>query len=285
MSARHRQNSGRTPREGTDTFQHQARKRFGQNFLHDEHIIARIVKAITPQAGQKLIEIGPGQGAITGPLLSVTDQLSVIEIDRDLAAHLRTRFGHLPGFELIESDVLQIDFARFGTAPASLRILGNLPYNISTPLLFHLLQYHSLIHDMVFMLQLEVVNRMAATPGDPDYGRLSIMMQYHCKVERLFKVPPGAFTPAPKVDSAIVRLEPWTTLPHPVRNEKVFAGIVRDAFNQRRKTIRNALKLHVTPEQWEQLGLNPDLRPENLALADYARIADIVDQANNTREQ
>lgn len=259
-------------------FQHQARKRFGQNFLHDERVIDRIVQTITPQPGQRLIEIGPGQGAITAPLLALGQGLTVIEIDRDLAAHLRQRFGADPGFTLIESDVLAVDFSRLGNAPRSLRILGNLPYNISTPLLFHLLRYQSLIHDMVFMLQLEVVDRLAAAPGNADYGRLSVMMQYHCKVERLFKVPPSAFNPQPKVDSAIVRLEPWITPPHPVRDETLFATLVREAFNQRRKTVRNALRQWVSPQQWESLGIDSGLRPENLSLGDYARITAIVDQ-------
>jgi 16S rRNA (adenine1518-N6/adenine1519-N6)-dimethyltransferase len=260
-------------------FQHRARKRFGQNFLHDEHVIARIVSAITPRPGERLVEIGPGQGAITAPLLALGQGLSVIEIDRDLAAHLRQRFGENPGFNLLERDVLDVDFSQFSNTPRSLRILGNLPYNISTPLLFHLLRYRHLIHDMLFMLQLEVVERLAATPGSADYGRLSVMMQYHCKVERLFKVPPGAFTPAPKVESAIVRLEPWPAPPYPVRDERLFATLVRDAFNQRRKTLRNALKQWMNDAQWQQSGLDPNLRPENLSLGDYARIAAIVEEA------
>ena len=267
---------------GLGGFQHQARKRFGQNFLQDQQVIARIVKAITPLPGQQLIEIGPGQGAITEPLLALGKGLTVIEIDRDLASHLRVQFITNPGFKLIESVVLDVDFSQFTDAPRSLRILGNLPYNISTPLLFHLLRYRHLIHDMVFMLQLEVVDRLAAQANEPDYGRLSVMMQYHCKVERLFKVPPSAFSPAPKVDSAIVRLEPWETPPHPVRNETLFANIVRDAFNQRRKTVRNALKQWVNTEQWEKIGLDPVLRPENLSLGDYARITAIVEEASET---
>jgi len=258
-------------------FSHRARKRFGQNFLHDAQVIARIVRAITPQPGQTLIEIGPGQGAITIPLLEATDQLTVIEIDRDLAAHLRERFSARSGFRLIEQDVLDLDFATLGSSPASLRILGNLPYNISTPLLFHLLRYRALIHDMVFMLQLEVVNRMAAQPGSEDYGRLSVMMQYHCRVEKLFTVPSGAFTPQPKVDSAIVKLTPWRPLPFPARNEAVFATVVRQAFSQRRKTIRNCLKHLGPPDLLEQAGIDPALRPERLGVADYARIADLLD--------
>lgn len=261
---------------------HRARKRFGQNFLHDQHVIARIVKAITPHAGQFLVEIGPGQGAITEPLLDAAGQLTAIEIDRDLAALLRERFGTKPGFRLVEQDVLQVDFAALatglGAGPGSLRILGNLPYNISTPLLFHLLQYHDVIHDMLFMLQLEVVERLAAAPGSPDYGRLSVMMQYHCKVEKLFKVPPGAFVPQPKVDSAIVKLTPWRPLPHPARNVTMLAHVVRTAFSQRRKTIRNTLKTMFTTAQMATLGIDLGLRPENLGLADYVRIADLLDQ-------
>lgn len=259
-------------------FNHRARKRFGQNFLHDAHVIARIVKAVTPMPGQMLIEIGPGQGAITGPLLASTGALTVIEIDRDLAAHLRERFANDAGFRLIEQDVLKVDFATLGAAPGSLRILGNLPYNISTPLLFHLLQYRTLIQDMVFMLQLEVVNRLAAPPGSADYGRLSVMMQYHCQVEKLFAVPPGAFTPQPKVDSAIVKLTPWRPLPHPAGNEALFATVVRHAFNQRRKTIRNTLRTLCGPELLEQAGVDPGLRPENLGVADYVRIAGLINE-------
>lgn len=257
---------------------HRARKRFGQNFLHDQHVIARIVKAITPREGQVLVEIGPGKGAITEPLLEACPQLTTIEIDRDLAAMLKSRLGANPGFRLIEQDVLEFDFASLNAPPASLRILGNLPYNISTPLLFHLLQYHSLIADMVFMLQLEVVDRLAAQPGDPDYGRLSVMMQYYCKVEKLFKVPATAFVPQPKVESSIVKLTPWRPLPCPATNVDTFAMVVRTAFNQRRKTIRNTLKNLLDSDQLAKLDLDLTLRPENLRLEDYVRIADIIDR-------
>ncbi len=256
---------------------HRARKRFGQNFLHDPNIIARIVKAITPRPDQTLVEIGPGQGAITEPLLAAAGQLTAIEIDRDLAAGLRLRFAGQSGFRLIEQDVLTVNFATLGAAPGSLRIFGNLPYNISTPLLFHLLEFRDLIHDMVFMLQLEVVDRLAAPADSPDYGRLSVMMQYHCKVEKLFTVPPGAFVPQPKVHSAIVRLTPWRPLPHPAHNPAALATVVRTAFSQRRKTLRNALKTLLPPEKLETLGLDMNLRPENLGLRDYVRIADLVD--------
>lgn len=257
---------------------HRARKRFGQNFLHDQQVITRIVKAIVPRAGETLIEIGPGQGAITAPLLAAAGTLTTIEIDRDLATLLRTRFGDNSGFRLIEQDVLRVDFTTLAQGPDSLRILGNLPYNISTPLLFHLLRYRDLIHDMVFMLQREVVERLAAQPGDPDYGRLSVMLQYHCRVDALFNVPPGAFVPQPKVESAIVRLSPWRPLPHPALNEARLATVVRTAFSQRRKTLRNTLKGLITPAQLATLELDDGLRPEKLALADYVRIADFLEQ-------
>ncbi len=258
---------------------HRARKRFGQNFLHDQGIIARIVKAILPRPGQTLVEIGPGQGAITGPVLEAGGNLTAIEIDRDLAAILRQKFGSNPGFHLVEMDVLKFDFSSLSKQPDSLRILGNLPYNISTPLLFHLLQHHELVHDMVFMLQLEVVERLAAAPNTEHYGRLSVMAQYHCQVELLFKVPPGAFVPRPKVDSAIVRLTPHRPLPFPVIDYACFSMVVRTAFNQRRKTIRNTLKGIITLEQLASLGIDNSLRPENLGLNDYVRIANLLTEA------
>lgn len=257
-------------------YSHKARKRFGQNFLHDANIIERIVRAITPRAGQRLVEIGPGQGAITAPLLKAGANLTTIEIDRDLAGMLRERFAGNPQFHLVEMDVLKFDFATLGATPAGLRVLGNLPYNISTPLIFHLLDYAPLIHDMVFMLQLEVVERMAAAPDTDDYGRLSVMVQYHCKVERLFKVPPGAFHPQPKVESAIVRLTPHQALPSVARDPKLFERVVREAFSQRRKTLRNTLRDLVTPEQFAELGIDPSRRAETLALDDYVRIANLL---------
>jgi 16S rRNA (adenine1518-N6/adenine1519-N6)-dimethyltransferase len=261
---------------------HRARKRFGQNFLHDQQVISRIVKAIVPSAGQSLVEIGPGQGALTGPILATGASLTAIEIDRDLAARLRQEFTDNPAFTLVEMDVLDFDFASLVATPASLRILGNLPYNISTPLLFHLLQYRELIHDMVFMLQLEVVERLAAAPGSDHYGRLSVMAQYHCRVELLFKVPPGAFVPRPKVDSAIVRLVPHRPLPHPVHDYACFEQVVRAAFGQRRKTLRNTLKSFVTSSQWETLGIDSGLRAETLGVGDYARIANLLTEAGKS---
>ncbi|HTR00939.1 MAG TPA: 16S rRNA (adenine(1518)-N(6)/adenine(1519)-N(6))-dimethyltransferase RsmA [Candidatus Acidoferrum sp.] len=258
-------------------YQHRARKRFGQNFLHDEHVIARIVRAITPGPGQRLIEIGPGQGALTAPLLDAAGRLTCIEIDRDLAQLLRERYAGNPGFNLIEGDVLDVDFATLTNGPASLRIVGNLPYNISTPLLFHLLRHHPLIHDMVFMLQLEVVQRLAAAPGTDDYGRLSVMMQYYCEVEMLFKVPPGAFVPQPKVDSAIVRLTPHRPSPFTAVDTDALARVVKAAFGQRRKTLRNTLKAVFSPEKLAVLPIDTGLRAENLSVTDYVRLAALID--------
>ncbi|MES2606157.1 MAG: 16S rRNA (adenine(1518)-N(6)/adenine(1519)-N(6))-dimethyltransferase RsmA [Pseudomonadota bacterium] len=261
-----------------DEFQHRARKRFGQNFLHDEHVINRIVRAITPGPGQVLIEIGPGQGALTAPLLAAAGQLTTIEIDRDLAGLLRTRYADNPGFRLIEGDVLDVDFSALASQPASLRIVGNLPYNISTPLLFRLLQHHTLIHDMVFMLQYEVVQRLAAGPGTADYGRLSVMMQYYCEVDMLFKVSPGSFKPQPKVDSAIVRLTPRRPNPFPPVNAQVLATVVKSAFSMRRKTLRNTLKPLFTTEQLAVLPVDLGLRAENLAVDDYVRLAALLEK-------
>lgn len=256
---------------------HKARKRFGQNFLHDRGVIERIVRAVNPHGGDCLVEIGPGQGALTGLLLEANGKLEAIELDRDLAALLRRRFAAQPGFVLHEADVLKFDFADIGCAGSGMRIVGNLPYNISTPLLFHLLGYAGRIHDMLFMLQREVVERMAARTGEDDYGRLSVMVQYHCRVEPLFTVPPGAFTPQPKVESAIVRLQPHPVLPCPARNPATLARVVREAFSQRRKTVRNALKGLVPPQRLQDLGIDTGLRPENLSLHDYVRIADILE--------
>lgn len=258
-------------------YQHRARKRFGQNFLRDEHIINRIVHAIVPGTNQTLIEIGPGQGALTEPLLDAAGRLTAIEIDRDLAAQLRSRYADKPGFHLIEGDVLDVDFATLAQGQAALRIVGNLPYNISTPLLFRLLQHKELIHDMVFMLQLEVVQRLAAGPGSDDYGRLSVMMQYHCEVDMLFKVPPHAFVPQPKVDSAIVRLTPHRPSPWPAVDAQALATVVKAAFGQRRKTLRNTLKAVFSADKMAQLPVDLGLRAENLGVDDYVRLAALVE--------
>lgn len=254
---------------------HQARKRFGQNFLHDPGVIERIVRAINPKPDDAIVEIGPGLGALTEEMLAVNPRLQVVELDRDLIPVLRTKFFNYPEFRIHEADALKFDFSQL-VAERPLRIIGNLPYNISTPLIFHLLEQAGVVQDMHFMLQKEVVQRLAAVPGYNNYGRLGIMAQYFCKVQPLFEVGPGAFRPAPKVDSAIVRLVPHQTLPHPARDLSLLQTVVRTAFNARRKTLRKALGGLVSVDQLHGLGINDGLRPENLSLADYVAIADLL---------
>ncbi|WP_263144405.1 16S rRNA (adenine(1518)-N(6)/adenine(1519)-N(6))-dimethyltransferase RsmA [Pseudomonas sp. RIT-PI-AD] len=258
----------------SDPYQHRARKRFGQNFLHDAGVIHRILRAIHAREGERLLEIGPGQGALTEGLLASGAQLDVIELDLDLIPILQQRFGQEPRFRLNQGDALKFDFARLQAEPRSLRVVGNLPYNISTPLIFHLLNNAGLIRDMHFMLQKEVVERLAAEPGGGDWGRLSIMVQYHCAVEHLFNVGPGAFNPAPKVDSAIVRLVPHAQPPHPAKDPRQLERVVREAFNQRRKTLRNTLKGLLDAQDIEAAGVDGSLRPEQLDLAAFVRLAD-----------
>ncbi|WP_313514834.1 16S rRNA (adenine(1518)-N(6)/adenine(1519)-N(6))-dimethyltransferase RsmA [Pseudomonas sp.] len=263
-------------------YQHRARKRFGQNFLHDAGVIHRILRGIHPREGERLVEIGPGQGALTEGLLGSGAQLDVVELDLDLIPILRERFGSLPNFNLHQGDALKFDFASLGDQPHSLRVVGNLPYNISTPLIFHLLDHAGLIRDMHFMLQKEVVERLAAGPGGGDWGRLSIMVQYHCRVEHLFNVGPGAFNPPPKVDSAIVRLVPHEVLPFPAKDHRQLERVVRDAFNQRRKTLRNTLKGLLDAQAIEAAGVDGSLRPEQLDLAAFVRLADkLCEQTSN----
>jgi len=256
---------------------HQARKRFGQNFLHDPRVINNIVKSIRPREGDNMVEIGPGMGAITEHLLDGTHgYLHVVELDRDLIPGLKVKFFNHPGFEVHEADALKYDFRELMTDERPLRIVGNLPYNISTPLIFHLLSYHDRVQDMHFMLQKEVVQRLAAQAGDKHYGRLGIMAQYYCDVQHLFDVGPGAFKPAPKVDSAIVRLVPHTTLPYPAKDVKTLRDVVRSAFAMRRKTLRNNLKQIMDVELLSDMGIDPAIRPERLELKDFVRIADKV---------
>lgn len=260
-------------------FEHRARKRFGQNFLHDSHIIRRIVQAVSAKQTDHLVEIGPGQGAITEGLLATNAQLDVIELDRDLIPGLLASFVSKPNFKLHNADALRFDFRALAKHGEQLRIVGNLPYNISTPLIFHLLSYSDLISDMHFMLQKEVVDRLAATPGSKDYGRLSIMTQYHCQVQPLFDVPPGSFKPAPKVTSSVVRLKPYSQLPHVVNDYRQLEQVVRVAFSQRRKTLRNCLKSLCDDQFLNDLGIDPQQRPENISLAGYVAITNaLIDQ-------
>ena len=259
---------------------HIARKRFGQNFLSDQNIIRKIIAAIAPKPGDLLVEIGPGLGALTEPLLAVSEHLHVVEIDRDLIARLKEK--HDPAHLTIhEGDALKFDFATLG---APLRVVGNLPYNISTPILFHLASYAERVRDMTFMLQKEVVQRMVAEPGSEEYGRLSVMLQYRFNMASLFDVPPGAFRPAPKVTSAIVYLQPRPVAECTCRDEALFGRIVTAAFGQRRKTLRNTLRDWMDDADFAALGIDPQARGETLAVADYVRMADHLASRTTTTD-
>ncbi|HXC39410.1 MAG TPA: 16S rRNA (adenine(1518)-N(6)/adenine(1519)-N(6))-dimethyltransferase RsmA [Burkholderiales bacterium] len=252
---------------------HRPRKRFGQHFLADQTIVEGIVGAISPQPGDRMIEIGPGQGALTIPLLKCIAHLDVIELDRDLVAELRQRFRP-EQLTVHSADALEFDFGSLGN---DLRIVGNLPYNISTPLLFHLTHYAHCVRDLHFMLQKEVVERMVAAPSTADYGRLSVMLQDRFDMQSLFEVPPEAFRPPPKVDSAVVRMRPLSAAERRARGAShdaaAFARVVTAAFGMRRKTLRNSLAGVVDAEILKRLGIDPGARAENLSPGDFARIA------------
>ncbi|MBL8491079.1 MAG: 16S rRNA (adenine(1518)-N(6)/adenine(1519)-N(6))-dimethyltransferase RsmA [Rhodocyclaceae bacterium] len=253
---------------------HAPRKRFGQNFLVSPGVVRRIVDAIHPLPGDPVVEIGPGLGALTEPLLAILPVLHVVEIDRDLIARLR--LAHSPDCLVIhEGDALDFDF---GTLGDGLRIVGNLPYNISTPLLFHLATFADRVRDMHFMLQKEVVDRMVAAPGGSEYGRLSVMLQYRFVMERLFVVPPGAFDPAPKVDSAIVRLAPKERSRLDAADPAMLARIVTAAFGQRRKMLRNNLRDFATADELERAGIAPTARAEDQPLENFVRLANCLAQ-------
>lgn len=253
---------------------HFARKRFGQNFLQDDSVIENIVAAIQPKNGQALVEIGPGLAALTLPVSDRIDHLTVIEIDRDLAARLIENPFLKNKLTVIEQDAMTIDFTELSEKLGQpLRVFGNLPYNISTPLMFHLFEYTHAISDMYFMLQKEVVNRLVAAPNSKTYGRLSVMAQYYCQIIPVLEVPPSAFKPAPKVDSAVVKLIPHKNIPYPVDDIKSLSRITTAAFNQRRKTIRNSLEHFFSTEQLTKLNINLDLRAENLSLQQYCELA------------
>jgi 16S rRNA (adenine1518-N6/adenine1519-N6)-dimethyltransferase len=249
---------------------HRPRKRFGQHFLHDAGVVARLVAAIRPAPDDPIVEIGPGEGALTTPLLEHVRRLEVIEIDRDLAARLRAAY---PAERLVvhEADALSFDFARL---PPGLRIVGNLPYNVSTPLLFHLAAFVDRVRDLHFMLQREVVERMVARPSTPAYGRLSVMLQTRFRLEMLFRVAPGAFRPPPKVESAVVRLVPLATAARAAVDFALLSTLVAGAFSARRKKLSNALPLEAAG--FEALALDPNLRPENLSPDDYVRVARFI---------
>lgn len=256
--------------------EHRARKRFGQNFLHDPAVIQRIISAIAPQTGQRVVEIGPGLGALTLPLLHSLGSLDVVELDRDIIPKLQTQAEGIGELRIHQADALRFDFASLCQPGEKLRLIGNLPYNISTPILFHLLQQSEHVADMHFMLQREVVERMVAGPGSKTYGRLSVSlaMQAHC--ETLFLVGPGAFKPAPKVESAVVRITPQDSATQP-RNQRVFEQVVTKAFSARRKTLANGLRDLLSREQIEQVGVDPQLRPEQISPDEYRQLSDLID--------
>ncbi|MCX8642049.1 MULTISPECIES: 16S rRNA (adenine(1518)-N(6)/adenine(1519)-N(6))-dimethyltransferase RsmA [unclassified Gilliamella] len=253
---------------------HFARKRFGQNFLHDDYIIESIVAAIQPKSDQALVEIGPGLAALTVPVSKYVDHLTVIEIDRDLASRLIDNPFLKTKLTVIEQDALTFNFNELNQQLGKpLRVFGNLPYNISTPLMFHLFEYANIIDDMHFMLQKEVVTRLVAAPNSKDYGRLSVMAQYYCQIIPVLEVPPTAFKPAPKVNSAVVKLIPYKQKPYLVDDVKILSRITTEAFNQRRKTIRNSLSNMFTTDQLIELDIDPNLRAENLSVQQYCKLA------------
>lgn len=248
------------------------RRRFGQNFLRDPAVVERIVQAVWPRPGQRLVEIGPGLGALSVPLLAAAGRLTAIELDRDLIAPLQQAAAGVGELTVIQADVLQVDLAALRGCEAKLRLVGNLPYNISTPLLFHVLAQAEQVEDMHFMLQREVARRLAAPPGGGDYGRLSVMVQYYCQAEMLFEVGPGAFRPPPKVTSAVVRLRPHPQPPVSADPERLGA-LLAQAFSQRRKTLRNSLKPLLSAAQIAAAGVDPGSRPETLALGQFAALS------------
>lgn len=249
---------------------HRPRRRFSQNFLVDRNVVERIVQAIDPKPGDHVLEIGPGLGALTGPLLDRLPRLDAVEIDRDAARDLQTRF---PGdrLRIVIGDALRLDLSRYGP---ELRLVGNLPYHISTPLLFRVDSFSRQVRDCHFMLQKEVVDRMAAAPGTAAYGRLSVMLQYRWRIEPLFDVSPGCFRPQPRVHSTVVRMLPHARLPYPASDEAALFRVVTAAFGKRRKTLRNALRDLVSDTDLEAVGIDPGLRAETLGVGEFVRIAD-----------
>ena len=255
---------------------HRPRKRFGQHFLRDRLVVQRIVAAVMPQRAEHIVEIGPGMGVLTQELLPLVEKLDAVELDRDLIPKLHAVCLPLGSLTIHSADALKFEFCGLVVNQEKLRIVGNLPYNISTPLIFHLIDQIDCIEDMHFMLQKEVVDRLAAQPDCSDYGKLSIMIQYHCQVQHLFNVPPDAFSPPPKVDSAVVRLTPHRAPPVKVKDESVLERVVSGAFAQRRKTLRNNLKEWFTAEQLQLLDIDPQRRAETLTLKEFARLANAV---------
>ncbi|HIO96665.1 MAG TPA: 16S rRNA (adenine(1518)-N(6)/adenine(1519)-N(6))-dimethyltransferase RsmA [Leucothrix sp.] len=253
---------------------YKTKKRFGQHFLHDQGVIQKLVHEINPLATDSMVEIGPGLGALTFPLLEKLDNLNVVEIDRDVIKRLKSK--NLANLIIHEQDALNFNFDQLVDS-GGLRVVGNLPYNISTPLIFHLLESASKIIDMHFMLQNEVVERITAAPGSKTYGRLSVMVQYYCETEYLFFVGPESFSPPPKVDSAILRLIPRKTFTTKANSEKNLGSLVAQSFSMRRKTLRNNLKKVISAEQIEDLGINPSARAETLSINDFVKLSNLLD--------
>jgi 16S rRNA (adenine1518-N6/adenine1519-N6)-dimethyltransferase len=261
---------------------YKTKKRFGQHFLHDHHVIQKLIYEINPNPSDLMVEIGPGLGALTFPLLENIDQLHVVEIDRDVIKRLEQRNN--PNLLIHSVDALEYDFNELTKdSDKPLRVVGNLPYNISTPLIFHLLEplsntneKKSSISDMHFMLQNEVVERITAKPGNKSFGRLSVMVQYYCATEYLFFVGPESFDPPPKVDSAILRLTPWSERPYQAKDDKQLSALVAQAFSMRRKTLRNNLKKIISAEQIEGLGIDPSHRAETLSVEDFVKLSNFI---------
>ena len=252
------------------------RKRFGQHFLSDQAIIHRIVAALAPAPHDHLIEIGPGQGALTLPVLKLVKHLDVVELDRDLVPELERRTKNTGELTIYSCDALEFDFASVKLDERKLRVFGNLPYNISTPLIFHLLTFSSVISDMLFMLQKEVAERLAAETDSEHYGRLSVMAQYHCQIELLFDVPAQAFFPPPQVKSSMVKLIPYVKPPYLANDYQLFSDIVRLAFGQRRKTLRNSLKTLMNDSAWEKVSVHSDRRAEELSVKEFVEISNVL---------
>lgn len=257
---------------------HHAKKRFGQHFLNDAYIINLLITSINPKQDDQMLEIGPGLGALTKPILPHLNHLQVIEIDRDVINHLK----HIGGDKLTihNVDALNINLDEIIDTHRPLRVIGNLPYNISTPLIFHLLETTPHIIDMHFMLQKEVIDRITATPGNKSFGRLSVMVQYRCETEYLFFVGPESFDPPPKVDSAVVRLKPWKEKPYQASDEVLLSKVVTQAFSQRRKTLRNTLKKLIDAEELIPLGIDPTQRAETLSVEQFVAISNRISELN-----
>lgn len=255
---------------------HTARKRFGQNFLTDGNIISRIVGAISPDNNHTMVEIGPGLAALTEPVADMVDNLTVVELDKDLVARLQVHPVLKDKLTIFQGDALQFDFNQVIQANKKIKVFGNLPYNISTPLMFHLFEFAEKIETMHFMLQKEVVLRLSASPGCKAYGRLTVMAQYYCQVVPVLEVPPQCFTPPPKVDSAVIRLVPYANKPFPCKDVSVLRHLVTTAFNMRRKTLRNNLKQLLSDDDFAQLSIDATLRPEQISVQEYVAMANFL---------